>query len=77
MARFLAFLVRLYQYTLGAVLPNSCRFQPSCSHYALEALRSHGAARGTVLAIRRLLRCHPFSPGGYDPVPLNCERKTR
>jgi hypothetical protein len=62
-------MVRLYQYTLGAVLPDSCRFQPTCSHYALEALAAHGAARGSLMALRRILRCHPFSVGGYDPVP--------
>jgi len=54
---------------LGTVLPNSCRFQPSCSEYALGALAEHGAVRGSWLAVRRILRCHPFGPAGYDPVP--------
>jgi uncharacterized protein len=69
MARLLRFVVRTYQYTLGTVLPDTCRFQPTCSQYALEALATHGAARGSLLALRRILRCHPFSAGGYDPVP--------
>jgi len=67
--RVLRLLVRLYQLTLGTVLPNSCRFQPSCSEYALGALAEHGAVRGSWLAVRRILRCHPFGPAGYDPVP--------
>jgi uncharacterized protein len=61
--------VRLYRVTLRWVLPNVCRFHPSCSSYALEALELHGPFRGGVLAVRRLLRCHPFHPGGLDPVP--------
>jgi putative membrane protein insertion efficiency factor len=73
---FLTLLVRLYRYTLGTVLPNSCRYHPSCSSYAIEALQTHGAARGSLLALRRLLRCHPFSAGGFDPVPpAAAERK--
>ena len=62
-------LVRLYQLTLSRVLGGQCRFTPSCSNYAIEAIRLHGALRGTWLAIRRILRCHPFHPGGHDPVP--------
>ena len=69
MKTLLRALIRLYQYTLGTVLPNSCRYHPSCSNYALEALATHGAARGSWLAIRRLARCSPFFHGGYDPVP--------
>ena len=71
--RLLAFLlsvpVLLYRATLRRVLPQVCRFHPSCSTYALEALEMHGPFRGAVLAVRRLLRCHPFHPGGLDPVP--------
>lgn len=77
MTELLTLMVRLYRYTVGTVLPDACRFQPTCSTYALEALRTHGAVRGTWLTVRRLLRCHPLSPGGYDPVPVNLERKVR
>ncbi|HEU6453039.1 MAG TPA: membrane protein insertion efficiency factor YidD [Gemmatimonadaceae bacterium] len=65
----LIFLVRGYQVVLSPLLPATCRFYPSCSAYAVEALERHGAWRGTKLTIRRLARCHPFNPGGYDPVP--------
>jgi putative membrane protein insertion efficiency factor len=61
--------VRAYQLTLRAVIGSHCRFEPSCSHYAIDALRTHGALRGTALATRRILRCNPWHPGGYDPVP--------
>ncbi len=65
----LIFLVRGYQVVISPLLPSTCRFYPSCSAYAVEALQRHGAWRGTTLTIRRLARCHPFHPGGYDPVP--------
>uniref|UniRef100_A0A7C4CBX2 Putative membrane protein insertion efficiency factor n=1 Tax=candidate division WOR-3 bacterium TaxID=2052148 RepID=A0A7C4CBX2_UNCW3 len=67
--RLLRFLVHLYRYTLGTVLPNSCRFQPSCSAYALEALEKHGPGRGSWLTLKRIARCNPLFPGGHDPVP--------
>jgi putative membrane protein insertion efficiency factor len=61
--------VRVYQYTLRPVLGANCRFTPSCSDYAIQALRAHGAVRGTGLAARRVLRCNPWCAGGHDPVP--------
>ena len=67
--RILAALIRGYQAAISPLLPPSCRFHPSCSQYALEAVTRHGALRGGWLAARRLARCHPFHPGGYDPVP--------
>lgn len=68
-ARLLAALVRLYQWTARPLLGANCRFQPSCSDYALEALARHGAARGFLLAAARILRCNPWCRGGHDPVP--------
>jgi putative membrane protein insertion efficiency factor len=62
-------LIRLYQMTLSKMLPPSCRFEPSCSHYGYEAIVKYGALKGGWLAIKRVSRCHPFHPGGYDPVP--------
>jgi len=61
--------IRGYQKFISPALPPSCRFTPSCSQYALEAVAKYGAVRGTWLAARRLVRCHPFNPGGYDPIP--------
>jgi len=62
-------LIELYQETISEVTPHSCRFQPTCSHYASEAIDKHGFARGSWLAIKRIAHCSPFSKGGYDPVP--------
>jgi putative membrane protein insertion efficiency factor len=61
--------IRAYRYLISPMLGPSCRFYPSCSCYAEEALRQHGALRGTYLTVRRLMRCHPWNEGGYDPVP--------
>ena len=69
-ARALLLFVRAYQLALSPLLPPSCRFEPSCSKYATEALRVHGAASGSWLTLRRLLRCRPGGGSGYDPVPL-------
>jgi putative membrane protein insertion efficiency factor len=66
--------IRGYQLLVAPVLPRSCRFYPSCSHYAAEAVERHGAWRGAGLALRRLLRCHPWGGSGYDPVPLEPHR---
>jgi putative membrane protein insertion efficiency factor len=67
--RVLLALVAAYRYLLSPMLGRSCRFFPSCSEYAMEALERHGALRGTWLTVRRVARCHPWHPGGYDPVP--------
>lgn len=69
MRTLLILVVRGYQVSLGQLLPPACRYYPSCSAYAIEALERHGALRGGLLSIKRILRCHPFRPGGYDPVP--------
>ncbi len=68
MKNFLLLLIRGYQLLISPVLPQTCRFSPTCSQYAIEAIRLHGAGRGLLMAVRRVLRCHPFHPGGFDPV---------
>jgi len=68
-SRLLSFLVLGYRYSVSPLLGAHCRFHPSCSAYALEALERHGAVRGTWLALKRIARCHPWHPGGHDPVP--------
>ncbi|MCL4687642.1 MAG: membrane protein insertion efficiency factor YidD [Burkholderiales bacterium] len=69
MRRVLVGIIRAYQYLLSPWWGSQCRFTPTCSHYAVEALERHGALAGSWLAARRILRCHPWSAGGYDPVP--------
>lgn len=69
MKAILLFLLRLYQLAISPYLGQNCRFHPSCSDYARQAVGSHGALRGTLLAGRRLCKCHPWHPGGVDPVP--------
>ena len=69
MKAILLALIRGYQYLFRPMLGAHCRFAPSCSDYAAEAVMKHGALKGTLLAVRRILRCHPYHPGGYDPVP--------
>ena len=69
----LVLLVRLYQWTLRPFIGAQCRYEPSCSHYAVEALRLHGPVRGAGLAGLRVLRCNPWLPGGLDPVPPICD----
>jgi putative membrane protein insertion efficiency factor len=68
-ARVLLLLLRVYQVFFSALMPSSCKFYPSCSHYAADAVRIHGARRGAWLALRRVARCHPFTRGGVDLVP--------
>ncbi len=62
-------LIRLYQRTLSRLLPATCRYRPSCSEYAIQAVQIYGVVKGLWLGLRRILRCHPFAAGGYDPVP--------
>ncbi|MBF0164426.1 MAG: membrane protein insertion efficiency factor YidD [Magnetococcales bacterium] len=69
MRKLLLGLIRLYQLLISPVLPSSCRFYPSCSHYAADAVSRHGSLKGSWLTLRRLGKCHPFHPGGFDPVP--------
>ena len=67
--RLAMLIIKGYQKLISPALPPSCRFTPTCSEYAYQALEKHGLLEGGWLAIKRLLRCHPFNPGGYDPVP--------
>lgn len=62
-------LIKIYRYTLSPFIGNQCRFYPTCSHYSEEAFIKHGARKGIILTIKRILRCHPWDEGGYDPVP--------
>lgn len=75
MNRMLVFLLRLYQYAISPLLGPRCRFYPSCSHYAVEAVQRHGSLKGGYLAVRRVGRCHPWHPGGFDPVPDSLSEK--
>lgn len=69
MGAFLIGLIRFYQRYISPLTGPTCRFHPTCSHYTLEAIQKYGAGKGSWLGIRRIFRCHPFNPGGYDPVP--------
>ena len=69
MQRIAIMLIRIYQLTLSKVIPPVCRFEPTCSNYAVDAFQKYGFLTGAVLAPKRILRCHPGNPGGYDPVP--------
>lgn len=71
MKRVITGLIRTYQRYISPLTGPSCRFHPTCSHYALEAVERFGVLKGGWLALRRIARCHPFNPGGYDPVPKN------
>jgi putative membrane protein insertion efficiency factor len=68
MKALLLAILKLYKYIFSPFLPSSCRFTPTCSEYSREAISRYGAGKGTLLAVRRILRCHPFHPGGFDPV---------
>lgn len=69
LAGFFLLLIRVYQYTLGLLLPNACRYNPTCSQYGIEALKKYGPFKGAWLTLKRILRCHPWGGHGYDPVP--------
>ncbi len=67
--QLLTILIRFYQLFISPLLGTNCRYVPSCSSYAIEAVEKYGSLKGSALALKRVLRCHPFRPGGYDPVP--------
>lgn len=69
MTRVVLVLIRAYQLTLSPLLGNSCRYEPSCSRYTYEAVQRYGWAKGSWMGVKRIVRCHPFARGGYDPVP--------
>jgi putative membrane protein insertion efficiency factor len=69
MTRLMLFVIRAYRYLLSPWWGNQCRFDPTCSEYAMQAIEEHGALRGSWLALRRLTKCHPWHRGGFDPVP--------
>ncbi len=69
MKTILVLIIRIYRIAVSPFLPPSCRFAPSCSHYGMEAVQKHGAFYGSWLTVKRLCKCHPFYPGGADPVP--------
>lgn len=74
MSRLIAIPVHVYRYAISPVIPSRCRYTPTCSEYALEALECHGPLKGSWLAIKRIGRCHPWGKHGYDPVPEPCKR---
>jgi putative membrane protein insertion efficiency factor len=75
MRKLLLLPIRFYQYAISPMMTSHCRYHPSCSQYAIEAISTHGGFKGLFLAIKRLLRCHPWAEGGYDPVPGTDVRK--
>jgi len=70
-------LIKVYKYTLSPLLPNACRYTPTCSQYAIVALQKHGIIKGTILAVKRISSCHPMGGHGYDPVPEKRELKAK
>ncbi len=74
MNRVLIRIIQIYQLTIGRMLPRVCRFEPTCSSYAIDALREHGLLRGISLSLWRILRCNPYCEGGWDPIPKRVER---
>ncbi|WP_210467825.1 membrane protein insertion efficiency factor YidD [Sporosarcina sp. 6E9] len=76
MKKLLKGIIKIYQKAISPLMPPSCRFHPTCSNYGLEAIETHGALKGSWLAIRRISKCHPFHEGGYDPVPDKKSKNT-
>lgn len=76
MRKLLLLPIRFYQYAVSPMMASHCRYYPSCSQYAIEAISHHGGLKGLFLSIKRLLRCHPWGKGGYDPVPGTDDRKS-
>ncbi len=68
-------MVRIYQAMISPYIPSTCRYSPTCSHYAIEALEVHGVLKGGILAIKRILSCHPWGGSGYDPVPQSIKKQ--
>ena len=73
MKKIIIYLIKFYQITLSPLLGSNCRFQPTCSQYTIEAIKHHGVVKGLNLGIKRISKCHPWGPKGYDPVPENKE----
>ncbi len=69
MKKLVIFLIKAYQLLVSPLFPSSCRFTPTCSQYSIEAIKKHGVLRGGWLSLKRVSKCHPWHPGGYDPVP--------
>ena len=65
----IVFFIKLYQVVIPPISPGKCRFIPSCSNYTIEAVKKYGSIKGIIMGIKRMMKCHPFNPGGYDPVP--------
>jgi len=76
-ANLIILLINVYRYTLSPFFGNQCRFYPTCSHYAEDAVKQHGAISGGVMAVKRICRCHPWHEGGYDPVPTAVAEKKK
>jgi len=77
MRYIIAFFIILYQKLISPLLGSKCRFYPTCSQYSKEAVLEHGALNGSFLSIKRIIKCHPFHPGGYDPVPKKLSEKSK
>jgi putative membrane protein insertion efficiency factor len=75
MRRLLIGIIKGYQFLLSPLIGQNCRFHPTCSHYAIEAINEHGVLKGGYLSVRRIIKCHPFNEGGHDPVPIKCDKQ--